>query len=168
MIFEKLCAMSDDRILMTPAEVAALAFGGEENVACEAVTEASILAAQSRYLRPVVGDALYARLLAGDYPELVDKWLKPPLALFVKSAALPEVSARVAAVGVVRCEGEWFSPADGDAVRLLQRRVRMEAEELLDEAVRHIRSEHVRYPEYDDTANVRCRVSVVGGVVLCG
>ena len=51
--------------LITPTVVVARAFADGEYVAPETVSEAAIVAAQETYLRPVTGDALFERLLAG-------------------------------------------------------------------------------------------------------
>ena len=45
--------------LITQERVVALAFGDGEFLSPEAICEADIAIAESRYLRPVVGDALW-------------------------------------------------------------------------------------------------------------
>jgi len=70
--------------LITPTVVVARAFADGEYVAPETVSEAAIVAAQETYLRPVTGDALFERLLAGDHADFTDEYLAAPLALYVR------------------------------------------------------------------------------------
>jgi len=70
--------------LITPTVVVARAFADGEYVAPETVSEAAIVAAQETYLRPVTGDALFERLLAGDHADFADEYLAAPLALYVR------------------------------------------------------------------------------------
>ncbi len=65
----------DMELLITPARVAELAFRAPDFIAPEAVPEATILAAQQKYLKPVLGAALYDRVSTGAYPLLVADYL---------------------------------------------------------------------------------------------
>lgn len=154
------------KLLITPAEIAEMAFGGVENVASGALGEGTIASAQNRYVKPVLGAGLYAALEQGRYPELLDEWIKPALAQFVKFTVLPSLSAQIGTLGVVMYEGVGFTPADKEAVKLLLRRVRTDAESLLAAAVDHIESVPAKYPEYVENENVKNRVSMIGGVML--
>jgi len=64
--------------LITPTVVVARAFADGEYIAPETVSEAAIVAAQETYLRPVTGDALFERLLAGDHADFADEYLAAP------------------------------------------------------------------------------------------
>ena len=68
--------------LITPTVVVARAFADGEYIAPETVSEAAIVAAQETYLRPVTGDALFERLLAGDHADFADEYLAAPFPLY--------------------------------------------------------------------------------------
>ena len=80
--------------LITPTVVVTRAFADGEYVAPETVSEAAIVAAQETYLRPVTGDALFERLLAGDHADFADEYLAAPLALYVRYLITPQLDLR--------------------------------------------------------------------------
>lgn len=153
------------KTIMTVAEVEQIAFG---DVALPegCLSERDVQVAQLRYLAPSLGEEMYAAVLAGRYTELADEWLKPALALFVKAAVLPSLALRVGAAGVVRYGGETFDAAAAEDVAAWSRRVRCDANTLLDAARRQMAADPEAYPEYDPQGDVRCRTSIAGGVVL--
>ena len=55
--------------LVTPLQVLKLAFGEGEYLPPEIIAEADIAGAEQRHIVPVVGRALYEKLLAGSYPD---------------------------------------------------------------------------------------------------
>ena len=55
--------------LVTPLQVLKLAFGEGEYLPPEIIAEADIAGAEQRYIVPVVGRALYEKLLGGSYPD---------------------------------------------------------------------------------------------------
>lgn len=72
------------KTLITPAEAVTLAFGTGEYVAPEAIAEADIAAAERRYIVPVVGRKLHARLAEGGYAEFTAEYLAAPVALWTR------------------------------------------------------------------------------------
>ena len=72
--------------LITPTVVVARAFADGEYIAPETVSEAAIVAAQETYLRPVTGDALFERLLAGDHADFADESLRRSRRALLKTA----------------------------------------------------------------------------------
>lgn len=149
---------------MTPAEVAGRAFGG--NVSPDAVGESAVVAAQLRYIKPVLGSSLYTALEKGAHAPLVEEWIKPALALFVKYMVLPSVAFRTGELGVVKFAGDYFHAADANDVASLRRIARSEAETALSAAVAHIEASAADYPEYDSRESVANRLCVIGGIVL--
>ncbi len=91
--------------LITPEEVYGLAYANvSEYTPVEVITDADIAVAEKRYLKPVIGDELYASLLAGEYPTLLDNYVAPALALFVREVVdAPSAPASVA--GMKRARG---------------------------------------------------------------
>jgi len=151
---------------MTPAEVAAAAFRAPEFIQPDAVGESAILAAQRRHIRPVVGAALYAALCRGDYVSLLEEYIRPPLALYVKLAMLPALAVQTGAAGVVELHSANLARAGEAKMRGAARRLRSDADALMRRAAEHIEASRGLYPEYDPEENVLNRCSVAGGVVL--
>lgn len=152
--------------LITPAEVAQIAFGGENNVDMDYISEAVILTARRRYLIPVVGKNLCDALERGEYPELLTKWIKPALAMYVKYCMLPSLAAQTGVLGIVKYAGVGFDPADDKSVERLQHRIRIEADALIDAATDFIEYAAIFFPEYDGSKNYRHNFSIKGGIVL--
>lgn len=153
-------------MFITPSEVAVLAFGGEDNVDMDLISQAVILAAQRRYVMPVLGRSLSAALENGEYLDVLPELLKPALAMYIKYCILPSIAAQTGALGIVKYSGLGFDPADDVAFGRLLKRVRMDADSLIDEAIDFIESTAEFFPEYDRTENIRNNISIIGGVVL--
>lgn len=156
--------------LISSAEVITLAFGSATTLREERVPAHTILAAQHRLVRPVVGERVYEMITRENTTEecerFVEESLKLPLALYVASLLLPSLALQVGSVGVVMLSGESFEAADGDALRRASQRMRADADALMDAAIERL----AVWPElgelYSSGDNVRQRVSLLGGVVL--
>ena len=61
--------------LISISQLLQFAFGSGEYLPPDALSEADITAAEQRYLLPVIGQALYEKLLAGEYATLRDDYL---------------------------------------------------------------------------------------------
>ena len=83
--------------LVTPLQVLKLAFGEGEYLPPEIIAEADIAGAEQRHIVPVVGRALYEKLLAGSYPDFRTEYLASPAALFTRGPPTP--AARPAGPG---------------------------------------------------------------------
>jgi hypothetical protein len=155
--------------LITSAEVIALAFGTTHTLGEERIPSHTILAAQRRLLRPALGAELYSLLTLDTtdtpdtrYQELLDNYLKTPLALYVASQMLPTLAVQVGTVGVVRLRGEGFEVADERLLRKAARRLRKDAEALLGVAAEYLAANPELFPEYAPEGSV----SLLGGMVL--
>ena len=109
--------------LITPTVVVARAFADGEYVAPETVSEAAIVAAQETYLRPVTGDALFERLLAGDHADFADEYLAAPLALYVRYLIAPQLDLRHGQGGTVQPRSDGFAAASDATLRSSRRAV---------------------------------------------
>lgn len=107
--------------LITPTVVVARAFADGEYVAPETVSEAAIVAAQETYLRPVTGDALFERLLAGDHADFADEYLAAPLALYVRYLIAPQLDLRHGQGGTVQPRSDGFAAASDATLRRSRR-----------------------------------------------
>lgn len=152
-------------LLITPAQVAEQAFRAPDFITADAVPEATILAAQQKFIRPVLG-ALYDKLCAGGYPDLLAEYILPPLVLYVKLQMLPSLSVQAGTAGVVEVNSKNLAKAGDAKLRYAVRRLRSDASALMKRAVEHIEANPQDYPEYDPRENVRNRCSTEGQVIL--
>ena len=90
--------------LVTPLQVLKLAFGEGEYLPPEIIAEADIAGAEQRHIVPVVGRALYEKLLAGSYPDFRTEYLASPAALFTRAVLQPRLDVRTGQCGT-------FNPA---------------------------------------------------------
>ncbi|WP_417014292.1 hypothetical protein [Alistipes sp.] len=151
--------------LITPAAVVEHAFGDGEYIAPEAVPEAAIVAAQESYVRPVTGDALFARLLAGDHADFTREYLAAPLALYVRHLLAPQFDLRHGPCGTVQPRSDSFTPASDTALRRSRRALLRSARRLLRRASDHLDSHRAQFPLYDPRADALKRCSTDGGFV---
>lgn len=151
--------------LITPAAVAERAFADGEYIAPEAVSEAAIVAAQESFLRPVTGDALFERLLAGDHAAFVDEYLAAPLALCVRCLIAPQLDLRHGQAGAVQPRTDHFAAAGDTALRRSRNALLANARRLLRRASRYLDAHAAEFPLYDPQANVLNRCSIDGNLV---
>ena len=156
----------EHNLLITPAEVVALAFGCGAELLSGQISQATIVAAERKYLVPVWGAKMVERMKAGDFAELVEEWVRPALALYVKRLVLPSLAVKVGVAGVVSYLGEGFEMVGEATLARLLRRTKADADALIDKAVEVVEASPEEYPDYCATNNVRHRVNVASGVVL--
>jgi len=151
---------------MTPAEVSALCFGSDPNIAADFINESTILTAQRRFVLPVTGKDLWTELEKDRYSALLNDYIKPSLALYVKYLVLPAISCQPGILGVVQYSGQNFGSADAEAFARLRKEVRNEADSMMKICSDHMGVSATLYPEYDPHENILNSVNTKGGVVL--
>ena len=145
------------KTLITPLQVLRLAFGDGEQLPPETVAETDIAGAEQRHIVPVVGRALYEKLLAGSYPDFRNEYLAAPAALFTRLAIQPRLDVRT---------GQCGTSAPGEtALRALRQGLRTQARTLLRRAAEHLRAHRDEFPEYDPENDILNRCTTDGGFV---
>ncbi len=153
------------KTLITPAQVVGLAFRAPDFITADAIPEATILAAEQKFIKPVLGARLYEKLCAGDHPTLLEEYIAPPLAIYVKMLMMPSLAVQVGAAGVVEVTSKNLARAGEERMREALRRLRSDAAALMRRAVEHIEVSAM-YPEYDPRENILNHVSTEGGIVM--
>lgn len=153
------------KTLINPAQVVALAFADGEYVPPEVIGEADIAAAEQRHLIPVIGRALYEKLLAGAGAAFVAEYLAAPVALFIRLGIQPRLDIRTGACGTVAPRSSAYQGAPTQALRALQRSLRREARTLLRRASEHLETHADEFPEYDPDADILKHCSIDGNLV---
>ena len=87
------------KTLVTPLQALRLAFPEGEALPPGTVAEADIAAAERRYIVPVIGRALHARLLEGAYETFRTDYLAAPTALFTRLQLQPRLDIRTGQCG---------------------------------------------------------------------
>lgn len=152
-------------MLITPARVAELAFRAPAFIDPAAIPESTIVAAQHRFIRPVFGP-LYDRMCEGAYPELLEEYIVPPLALYVRMLMMPSLAVQAGTAGVVEVNSRNLARAGDTQFRYAVRRLRSDASALIDRAVTYVESHPAQFPEYDRCDNIRHRCRIDGNIVL--
>jgi hypothetical protein len=153
-------------LLITPAQVAALAFKAPDFITEESIAEATILAAEQKFIRPVLGDALCDALCRGTYPDLLETMVRPPLALYIKMLMLPSLSLQTGPAGVVEVNSKQLATVGDARLRTAMRGLRGEAGMLVVRLTKHLDSNLSKYPEYNPDNNIVRRCSIDGGIVI--
>ncbi len=126
---------------MSPAEVVDYAFATGEYVAEGAITPSDVLAAQQRYLVPVLGKRLSEVVAEGGYSQLREEYIAPTLGLLARIEAALEAYPPTLAE---RQRGKLF----------------------LQTLSEYLNASCDLYDEYDPEENVMNRCSLVGGFVF--
>ncbi len=131
----------DLKLLMSPSEVVDYAFATGEYVAVGAITSCAIMAAQQRYLIPVLGQKLFDAVLDGRYETLREEYIAPTLGILARIEANLDAYPPTAAE---RQRGKLFLQTLSDFLNV----------------------ERDDFAEYDPDENVMNRCKIVGGFVL--
>lgn len=129
------------RLLMTPSEVVEYAFATGEYVADGAITDTDVLAAQQRYLIPVLGQKLADAVLDGRYEELREEYIAPTLGVLTRVEAALEA----------------YPPTEAERGR---------GKLFLKTLSEYLNANAHLFEEYDTEENVMNRCSLVGGFVF--
>lgn len=151
------------KTLITPARVAEIAFEPAEAFCEAAVSEAAILSAQHKFIEPALG-ALYGELAEGKHAGLLEEYITPPLALYVKWLLMPSLAVQSGRMGIVQVQSASFRPADARTLARARQRVKADARALMRCAVEHIEQNPQLYPSYD--GGTAAKAGTAGGVVL--
>ena len=151
--------------LVTPLQVLKLAFGEGEYLPPEIIAEADIAGAEQRHIVPVVGRALYEKLLAGSYPDFRTEYLASPAALFTRAVLQPRLDVRPGQCGTTAPKSAYAQPAGDTARRHLRCALLAQARMLLHRAAEHLRAHRDEFPEYDPENDIFNRCTTDGGFV---
>ena len=151
--------------LITQAEVVALAFTDGEYISPEVIAKADIDAAVSKWIKPVVGQAMLLAVEDGKYAEFAEKHLKPTIAAFVRCLVQPRLNVVTGQAGLAVPVGSYHKAADEEARRGLLRSLMGRATALQIDMSEYLEANVEKFPEYDPRENVLNRCRCYGGFV---
>lgn len=170
-------------LLITAKKVTDIAIGDSEVFMYAQIKDALILAAEYRYLRPILTDALYDRIkqevkdenISEEVQELITNYIEPALAYYVKKEAIPDLMLKITNLGGQKPNTENSQPISKDERDKLRETALNIANAYMDEFTRYMNqtkpegiAEELRtkYPEYEKFRNVKNRISKTGGIVF--
>jgi hypothetical protein len=97
--------------MITAAEVQDLAF--DRKIETAKITDSIIEAANFSYIRPILTENFYDYVVANvaDYQALVDDYIKPCLAYYIKYLIMPDIVTEVSERGAFILESENATPS---------------------------------------------------------
>lgn len=152
--------------IITPRQVADLAFAAGEYLDPEAILEADIAAAQHRYIEPVTGRALAEALAQGRYDDFRDRYAAPALAMWVRVMVQPVMDIRTGPAGSVVQRTASAAPAGDNARAASIAALRQRARQLLRRMSGELERLAAQMPEYDPDSNILAKRRIEGGIVL--
>lgn len=93
-------------LIITQAKVVELAFSGRETISADSIRLSKIDVAQEYFLRPVLGDALFEKVVEGEHTLFTENFLQPALAHYVRYGVIGELSIQVGDNGAVVYQSE--------------------------------------------------------------
>lgn len=151
--------------LISTTEVLRRAFRPEERLPADTVREADVVVAEWRFVRPVLGDALHDRLLAGDDANFVQTYLADAVALLTRVLLLPRLVHFISPMGPLLPKPQDSSSVETAEALQTERRIKREAMTLLRRAVAYVEAHAAEFPEYDPQKNPLNHCMTDGGFV---
>lgn len=149
--------------LITPQEVTLIAFSPTEQITPSSIIESKIIAAEEKFIRPVLGKLVDA-LKEGKYPELLNDYIKPALAYYVRYSIIPDLSLKLNSIGAQTAFTAHSNAATDRQRSEMRMQAKDDADALLSKALRHI--VEGEYPEYEARKDVRNKIIIKGGLII--
>ncbi len=127
--------------MMTPSAAVEYAFVVGEYLPSGVISAEMVAAAQSRYITPVIGEAMVEAINRGNYQTLLEEYIYPTLALFTRLEA----------------DMEGYPPTEVQ---------RQRAQLFLANLSDHLNENQQEYKEYDAYNNVKNRCVMGGGMIF--
>ncbi|MBQ5648099.1 MAG: hypothetical protein IIV16_03130 [Alistipes sp.] len=153
------------KYLITNQEVVALAFGDGEYLSAEVVSEADIAVAEERYIRPIVGEMLYEKLLSGVYTSLCEEYVAPALAMAVREMIQPALNVRTGQCGLSVSTSMRSDSATKSAAESLQRSLVKRRRALCRRLSNYLNAHASEFPEYDKRGDAMQKCVLDGGYI---
>lgn len=153
------------KTIITPSQAVKLAFADGMYVGAGSITLTDIAAAEQRYIVPVVGRALYERLLEGAYADFSTAYIAPATALCTRLMLQSRLDVRTGQCGTSVLKSSDFQPAGDSSLRRLRQSLRTHSRELLRRISEHLTAHPETFPEYDPQNDITQHCTTDGGLV---
>ncbi len=128
-------------IMMSATQVLEYAFATGEYLPSGVITNDMIAAAQSRYITPIIGEAMVEAICKDNYPTLLDEYIYPTLGLLSRLEA----------------DLDSYPPTQTQRER---------AQLFLSNLSDHLNDNEELYDEYDKDENIKNRCVMGGGIIM--
>jgi hypothetical protein len=146
--------------VVTPEQVIELAFVPDGMVTRSKITLMDIALAESRYLLPLIGEALYDALLAGRYEMLCEEYVVPMVAAWTRYVAEPLMVERIG-----RGYDDNYTQADNDAREEVILSLRRNAAGFSQRLTDYLNEHCDEFVEYNPADNPLNHCILYGGIV---
>ena len=153
------------RTVITPEQVVSIAFGEGNYLSANIVSSADIVAAQDRYLIPIMGQTLLEAVLDGDYEDFMANYVAPAAAFATRLRVQPAINLKLGDSGLVAPRGDAVETPLQSAVDALMLSLRMRTRQLLKRLSNYLNSNEHSFSEYRKEYNILNRCSIDGGFV---
>lgn len=147
-----------NRLLISPNEVIELAYSPSEQVRPEQISASVIKQAQQKYIKPKL-NGVFDAIGEGRYYTLLDSYVKPALAHYVKYLLMPSQNSYLMMLASGTERGESVSR---ESFYAMKHEALSRANTLRDMCVSVIEANPDLYPEYAKTNTT----VIIGGVVI--
>jgi hypothetical protein len=147
-------------LMITPQEVVDLAFSREELVHRDVVTLLDIAEAESRYIRPILGQELAEAIALGGYEELRKEYVLPALAAWCRYILEPLLTSRCREL-----HHDEASSAENEHLRGILRSLRRKASTLSRRLSDYLNTHGDDYVEYNPKTNPLNHCSIYGDII---
>lgn len=151
--------------LITAQQVIDMAFADGGYISAATISSTDIATAEQRYLTPVVGYALHAKLLDGGYESLLREYVAPVLALYTRIVIEPCLSVRTGQGGAIVSKSGSYYPADKTQTESQMRSLRAKARSMLRRLSAYMDENAGLYPEYNPQDNILKYCKIDGNFV---
>lgn len=151
--------------IITVAEVIDIAFSDVAYIEPLTISDADVAVATSRWIAPVVGEALLGAVAAGRYAELRDEYLKPAIALHTRLVVQPRMNACAGQLGLSVVAATTQRAADEELRKEYMRALRERAKASLRRLSDYLDDHADEVTEYDAKCNILKRCRCDGGFV---
>ncbi|MBR5877161.1 MAG: hypothetical protein IKZ11_01190 [Alistipes sp.] len=151
--------------IISAERVIELAFADGGYIPKEIVSQADIRLATERWVKPVVGQELLQRVLAGDYVELREEYIVPVVALYTRLVVQPKINVMSSFGGLTSAHSSSRKASDETSRKELQSRLREDAHSLLRALSDYLNQNQAQFKEYKKSENILNRCSTDGGFV---
>lgn len=148
------------KTLTTITELQALAFSPEELINKEVITMSDIHEAETRYVRPILGDALYDAIIGGGYTSLRSDYVVPAVAAWCRYIVEPLLATRIS-----KSYPESLSTAENDRLRVVLGSLRRKASTLSRRLSDHLNAQSDDYAEYNPQNNPLNHCFIYGDII---
>lgn len=133
-----------------------------------------IRSAEIQYIRPALGDELYALIVAEhtagtytlDNESLLENYIQPALAYYVKLLALPDLNLNTTSQGLMKNNAEFASQASSSERAELAQSTKQIADSIISDMIKLItEDENDRYPTYNTGTNITSK-RAIGGFLI--